>query len=35
MREVVSGGYRAYHGSPKEIKKFVDDFVGGEEAHDQ
>jgi len=35
INEIQSGGYRAYHGTPKEINKFVDDFVGGEDAHDQ
>jgi len=35
MNEITNGGYIAYHGSTNKIEKFVDDFVGGEEATDQ
>jgi len=35
ISEVIEDSFIAYHGSPKEISKFVDDFVGGENAHDQ
>jgi len=36
LTEVTVGGeYRAYHGSETKIDKFVDDFVGKEEATDQ
>ena len=36
INEVVEGGeFQAYHGSDKQIDKFVDDFVGTDEATDQ
>ena len=36
LSEVTVGGeYKAYHGSDTQINKFVDDFVGKEEATDQ
>ena len=35
LEHVAETGFMAYHGSPKEINKFVDDFVGANEATDQ
>jgi hypothetical protein len=36
LNEALKGGsYTLYHGSPKRINSFVDDFVGGAEATDQ
>lgn len=34
IEEIIEDGFDAYHGSPKEIERFVDDFVGGEKAND-
>lgn len=35
LNEALKGGsYTLYHGSPKQINNFSDDFVGGKEAND-
>ena len=34
LREIVEDSFEAFHGSPGEISKFTDDFVGGEKAND-
>jgi len=34
INEVIEGEFVAYHGSPNEIKRFTDDFVGGKDAND-
>ena len=35
VSEEVDSSFIAYHGTPKKIDSFVDDFVGGEDATDQ
>lgn len=35
MKEITTGGYFAYHGTNKNISKFVDDFVGSDDATDE
>ena len=36
LPEAINGGeYHVFHGSPTKITKFIDDFVGGQEANDQ
>jgi hypothetical protein len=34
LREIIEDSFEAFHGSPGEISKFTDDFVGGEKAND-
>ena len=35
ISEITEGGWDAYHGSTHRIDKFSDEFVGGDNAHDQ
>jgi len=35
LEQITETGFMAYHGSTQSINKFVDDFVGGNEATDQ
>jgi len=34
INEIIEDSFEAYHGSPNEIERFTDDFVGGEKAND-